>query len=142
VFVTRGKLDRQIATGHPLDATVALTLRARQLTRPRARQQIARHLRETIDYVDRRGSRPIISSVVIERTAVRTGRQAIMGLAERLEGTAPVEPAGIVLARALLTDGRSPLFNPHSELTVTEAVFEVQDALEGHPTIGFDAIAA
>jgi hypothetical protein len=107
VFLTRAKLDRQTAAGQPREATVALALRARQLTHPRTRQQIARNLRETIDYVDRRGSRPIISPVVIEPTAVRAGRQAIIGLAERLEGTAPVEPAGIVLARALLTDGRS-----------------------------------
>ncbi|MGA2320984.1 MAG: hypothetical protein ABSG95_09635 [Solirubrobacteraceae bacterium] len=142
VFVTRGKLDRQIAEGRPCEATAALTLRARQLTHPRTRQQIARSLREIIDYVDRHGSRRVISSVVIAPAAVRTGRRAILGLAERLEGTAPVNPRGVVLVRALLTDGLSPLFNPYSERTVTEAVFEVQEALEGHPTIEFDAVAA
>jgi hypothetical protein len=40
-----------------------------------------------------------------------------------------VSARGVVLARALLTDGRSPLFNPFCERTVVEAVFDVQDAL-------------
>jgi hypothetical protein len=141
VYVTRGKLDRQIATGRPCESTAALALRARQLTDPRTQQQIARNLRGSIEYVYRRGSRRVISAVVVEQAAVRTGRHAIFGLAERLEGTAPVNPRGVVLARALLTDGLSPLSNPNCERTVAQAVREVQDALERHPTSGFDAVA-
>jgi len=142
VYVTRGRLDRQIAAGCPGEATAALALRARQLTDPRTRREIALNLRGIIDYVDRRGPPRVISSVVIEPPAARTGRCAIVELAERLDGWAPVSPRGIVLARALLTDGLSPLFNPHCGRTVTEAAREVQDALEEHPTIGFDAFAA
>jgi hypothetical protein len=141
-FLTRGKLDRQIAAGRPCEATAALALRARQLTDARTQQQTARELRGVIDYVDRRSSRAVISTVVIDPPAVRTGRQAILELAKRLEGTAPVTPRGVVLARALLTDGLSPLFNPHCERTVAEAACEVQDALDGHPVGAFDAIAA
>jgi hypothetical protein len=84
----------------------------------------------------------MISPVVIEPGAVRAGRQAILRLAQQLDGTAPVSPGGVVLARALLTDGRSPLFSPHCERTVTQAAEEVEDALEGPHTIGFEAIAA
>jgi hypothetical protein len=142
VFVMREKLDRQIAAGSPCGSSAALSLRARQLTDPRTRQQIARKLRGMVDYVYRVRSRTVLSAVLVEPAAVRGGRSVILGLAERLEGTAPLTPRGVVLARALLTDSLSPLFNPYSERTVAQAVGEVEDALGGHPTIGFDAVAA
>jgi hypothetical protein len=142
VFVARGRLDRQIVAGRPCESSAALALRARQLTDPRTRRRIANDLRGIVDYVHRRGSRRVISAVVIEPAAVRTGRQAILELARRLEGTARVSPSGVVLAAALLTDGRSPLFSPHSERTVAPAVSEVHDALEGLPIVEFDALAA
>lgn len=142
VFVTRGRLDRQLAAGHPYEGVAELALRARQLTDPRAQREIARNLRGIVDYVERRGSRRVISSVVIEPGAVRRGRLAILELAGQLERAAAVNPRGIVLARTLITDGLSPLFNPHSEQTVTEAAHDVQEALEDRPTHGFDLIAA
>ena len=142
VFVTRGRLDRQIAAGHRCEGTAELALRARQLSDPRTQQELARNLRGIIDYVDRRGSRKVISSVILERAAVRRGRRAILDLAEQLERAAPVNPRGIVLARALVTDGLGPLFNPHSERTVTEVAQEAQDALEEPLAIGLDIVAA
>ena len=142
VFVTRAKLDRRIVAGEPHESSAALTLRAGQLIDPRARQRIARSLREIVDYVHRRGSREVISTAVIEPAAVRSGRRAILELARRLEGPAPVHPGGVVLAKALLTDGLSPLFNPHCERTVAQAVSEVHDALEGLPILEFDALVA
>jgi hypothetical protein len=141
VRLTRGRLDRQIAAGHPYDADAELTLRARQLTDPHTQQQIARNLRGIIEYVDRNSSRRVISSVVIAPRAVRTGKRAILDLAEQLERAAAVNPRGIVLAQRFVTDGLSPLFNPHSELTVTETAQKVQDALEEPPTIQFDIAA-
>jgi hypothetical protein len=143
VFLTRGRLDRQIADGRPCGATAQLALRARQLTHPRMRQAVARNFRGLVDYVDAVGSRLVISAVVIDRAAVNTGREAILGLAERLEGSAPATASGIVRARSLLTDGRSPLYNPHSERTVAEAIWDVVDELGTEPpAIGFDAVAA
>jgi hypothetical protein len=129
VYLTRGRLDRQLATGTVVGWSEALALRARQLTTIRARRRTADNLRGTVRYVDRTRSQPIISAVVIDRTAVSAGREAILGLAERLEGTAPVTARGMALVQALLTDSQSPLFNPHSDLTVTAAVWEVNDAL-------------
>jgi hypothetical protein len=64
---------------------------------------------------------------------VRRGRQAIVELAEELERAGAVNPRGIVLARALLTDGRSPLFDRYSEQTVTDAAREVHEALAKAP---------
>jgi len=78
---------------------------------------------------------------MIEPAAVRAGREAILGLAERLQSTTPLSARGVVLARALLTDGRSPLFNALSERTVIEAAFEVQDALGAAPGVEQQAAA-
>ena len=136
--MTRGKLDRQIVSGRPCESTAALALRARQLASPRTRSQIARELRDTVDYVDRSGPRPIVTAVVIEPAAVRAGRNAILGLAQRLEGSVPVQPRGVILARKFLTDGLGPMSDPNSERTVTEAIWEITEALEGHNASGFD----
>jgi hypothetical protein len=128
--MTRGKLDRELADGRPCESTPALALRARQLVSPRERRRLARDLRGAVAYVDRVDSRPTISAVVIDRAAVRSARQAIVRLAERLEGWAPVSPRGVALTRVLLTDGLSPLFNPNSEQSVIEAMWEIDDTLE------------
>jgi hypothetical protein len=130
VFLTRVKLDRSIADGSPHEVTPALALRVDQLTACRTRRRIASELRAVVEYADVNDSMPPrLSAVMIEPFAVRAGREAILGLAERLQSMAPPSARGVVLARALLTDGRSPLFNPFCERTVVEAVFDVQDAL-------------
>jgi len=142
VYLTRGRLARQIASGRSCDATAPLALRARQLTNRRTRKQIARQLREIVDYVDRVGSRRVISAVVIERGAVADGRKPLLRLAKRLERTAPISPKGIALAQTLLTDGLGPLFNRQSRLSVAEAVCVIEDALDGiAPAVGLDAVS-
>jgi len=109
-----------------------LNLRARQLVCRRARRGLARSLRDVVAYVDDDGSRRAFSTVAIRRGAVRADREAIVGLAERLETAAPVSAGGMVLASALLTDGvGSPLFNRYCGLTVAEAVWAVAEALAG-----------
>ena len=130
MYLSHGGLDRRIAAGRPIDASAALRLRAEQLTDHRARLRLARDLRGAVEYVDRLGSRRMISAVVIEPAAVIAGRQALLGLAERLERPSPVSPRGVGLVVVLLTDGLSPLFNPRAGRTVVEAVWEVADALE------------
>lgn len=79
VYLTRGRLDRQIAAAHPGDRTAALALRTRQLTDLRTRRKVARNLRSVVDYVDRLGSRRDFSAVVIDREAVADGRQRYYG---------------------------------------------------------------
>jgi hypothetical protein len=129
VCVTRPWLDRRIAAGADC-ATSALELRAAQLASVRTRRRLARELRGLVEYAERVRSRPAYSAVVIDRRAVSRGRHAILGLAERLEGQAPVSPRGITLVRRLLTDGLGPLFNPHSQQTVIQVVWNLEDALD------------
>jgi hypothetical protein len=130
VCVTRGTLDREIAAGRVYESSPALALRARQLVEPATRRQIARSLRDIVAYVERSASRRVFSAVVLEPTAVRRAHHSILGLAERLEGPARVHPAGVARAQVLITDGLSPLFNKNSPRTVTQAIYDVQDALE------------
>jgi hypothetical protein len=130
VFMSRGKLDREIVAGRSYQPAAALELRARQLTSSRAQRRAADNLRGVVEYVDRLGSRPVFSAVVICRAAVSGGREPIFGLAERLEKAAPVTARGMVLARELLTDGStSPLFSPASPRTVAQAIWNISDAL-------------
>ncbi len=130
VRLTRSQLDRQIATGEPRVTNAALALRAQQLVSARTRLALARDLRRVVDHVERPRSPSLLSAVVIEPRTVSRGRHALLGLAERLEAAGPVDPAGVVLVRRLLTDGCSPLFNINSEQTVIQAVWNIEDALQ------------
>jgi hypothetical protein len=127
VRLGRGGLDRQLADAPVCDLTRALALRSRQLTDRRTRQELARSLREIVDRVE--APPRLMSADVIDRAAVRVGREPLLGLAERLEASGPVNPRGVALAKMLLTDGLSPLYNRFCERSVTEAVWEIQDDL-------------
>lgn len=129
VQLARGSLDRQIARGVALADTPALALRARQLAAESARRSLAADLRHVVSYAERVESRTPLSAVMLEPARVRAGRGAILRLAERLEAPAPVSPQGVALARVLLTDAASPLFDRDSERTVTEASCIADDAL-------------
>jgi hypothetical protein len=134
VYLTRGSLDRQIARGVALARTPALTLRAHQLAAESVRRSLAADLRHAVSYAERVESRTPLSAVMLEPARVRAGRGAILRLAERLEQDAPVSPQGVALARVLLTDAASPLFDRDSERTVTEASCIADDALvSGEP---------
>jgi hypothetical protein len=143
VCLKRARLDREIARGRSCEATSALNLRGRQLVERETRTRAAGSLREIVDYADRARHGPVFSAVVIDCRAVRAGREAILGLAERLESSALVSARGVASIQILLTEGHeSPLFNPHCRRTVVEAVWEAADLLGADaPTTGFDAVA-
>ncbi|MHB8241414.1 MAG: hypothetical protein ACYDHN_05435 [Solirubrobacteraceae bacterium] len=142
VLATRARLDREIVAGGLCEATDALALRTSQLTDARNQRQIAANLRRIVAYADRPESAGASSAVVIAPPAVRSGRDALLGLAQRLEQGEPVSPRGIVLAQRMLTDGLSPLFDPVCRQTVTQAAHEIYWALDELPATGFDALAA
>jgi hypothetical protein len=139
VYLTRGRLDRRLANPQSLRADERLALRAGQLTDPVNQRRIARDLRRVIDYADRQRSGAAISAVVIDSPSVRRGRRALAELAEQLERAGAVEPRGVVMAEALLTDGSSPLFNRHADRTVARAVRDIREALDGRPLAAHSA---
>jgi len=112
------------------------------LSDPRIRRRLAGCFRGIVAYADRDGH-PLFSAVVVDRVAVRADREAILGLAERLDAEDPVNPRGIVLAGRLLTDGiGSPLYNRRCGRTVAAAIWEISDALgdDDPPTVVFDFV--
>ncbi|MEA2198886.1 MAG: hypothetical protein QOJ25_2937 [Solirubrobacteraceae bacterium] len=130
VWLRRPRLDRELARGRGYKTSPALALRARQLVETSTRRRAARNLRDIVNYAERAAAGRIISAVVIERAAVRAGREALLGLADRLDGTAPVSPRGVARVQILLTDGcESPLFNPHTGYTVVDAVWQAAELL-------------
>lgn len=130
VFLTRRSLDRQIVAGDTCDAP-ALELRVRQLTNLRSQQAAARSLRRVVGHVDRLGAGPDLSAAVIDRAAVSASREAILGLADRLDRAGAVSPRGMVLARELITEGAtSPLYGTEGGRVLTKALWEISDALE------------
>jgi hypothetical protein len=132
VCLTRRMLDSQIAAGRPYGLSPVLLLRAAQLTHPRTRRRVARKLRRLVDYADRLGPRPHVARFVLDRAglSVMAGREAFLGLAERLEGGAPVCPKGVVLARGLLNGAsRRELGDPHLGRGIAERVWDVADVL-------------
>jgi hypothetical protein len=129
VFVSRRRLDRQIAAGDAGDAP-ELALRARQLTRPHSQRVLARSLRRVIKHVDAVGRGPNLSPVLVDRGAVSANRQAILGLADRLDRAGDVSSRGMVLVTDLLTDGAaSPLYRTGGGRALAEAIWGISDAL-------------
>ena len=129
VRLGRNGLDHQIACGRRCDDTPALALRARQLTDRELRRSTAGTFRRLVDFADRVGPDRVMSAVVVDRSSVAMGREAILGLAERLEGPVPVSARGMAMARQLVVDGTSPLFGRRRGFTLLDAVWAVADAL-------------
>jgi hypothetical protein len=132
VRLTRGSLDGQIADKRPYGFSATLLLRARQLTHPRTRRRVARELRRSVEHADRVGARPAVSRFIVAGSVVleMAARDAILALADRLEGPVSVCPRGVVLARMLLADGlRGDLVNPWLGPTVAESVWGIADVL-------------
>jgi hypothetical protein len=128
VAITRWRLDHQIADGRPCDCTPAHTLRARQLTQRDTRRKLAGELRSVAR------SRPALSTTATNRTQLNTGQEALVRLADELEGPCPVSARGVALAQALLTDGvGSPLFSVWCEPAAVHAVRKVGALLVADP---------
>jgi hypothetical protein len=72
----------------------------------------------------------LCSAVPLSRRSVLPWREALLGLAERLEDPAPVNPCGVARTLMLLTDGGGPLYNPRPARTMAYAVWWIADGLQ------------
>jgi hypothetical protein len=127
VQLRRGRLDHQIADGFDPEAFEDRALRARQLASVSARRKVARSLREVVRAADRPAV--ISSAIPVSRVAVTRWREAVLGLAERLEGPEPVNPCGVARALVLLTSGSGALYDPGAASSMGEAVWWIADGL-------------
>jgi hypothetical protein len=131
VHLHRGRLDHQIAEGFDPAAFEDRALRAVQLAGLPARRRVARSLRGVVRAADQPA--PLSSAVPVWRPTVLPWRQALLGLAERLERPEPVNPCGVARALIVLTDGAGPLYVREAARSVGEAVWWIADGLDPCP---------
>lgn len=102
-------LDRELAEGWAPESCRALARRARALTRPDVREQLARSLRR----LERDASRPAaprICRAPVERDEIEDASYELRLLASRLTAPSQVAPRGVAQVRLLLSDGSGPLY--------------------------------
>ena len=128
--MSRGRLDRGLADGFPPQAFDDLSLRAAQLANPATRRRVAGSLRRLVRQAELPAPARLVSAVPVCRWSVHRWREGLLGLAERLDDPAPVDPCGVARALVLLSDGASPLYNPHEARGMGQAVWWVADGLQ------------
>ncbi len=129
VLLRRGALDRQLSDGLAAEGSEDRALRARQLGDAHTRRRLARSLRGLIEDSELPATERLSAAVPVCRRAVLPCRQALLGLAERLERTDPVNPCGVARVRVLLTDGGSPVYDPHPARSMSDAIWWIADGL-------------
>jgi len=129
VQLHKARLDQQLAEGFGPDPLEDRALRARQLTSPRARRRLARSLRARVKDAERPAAPRLSAAVPLSRRAVRSWRESLLGLAERLERPDPVNPCGVARVLVLLTDGTGPLYNLGAADRMSDAVWWIADGL-------------
>jgi hypothetical protein len=122
-LVRSSELDRRLAAGVPPGFKRRADLRARRLLLPLPRRRMASSLRRLVHDADR----PRASVCVPSRPSMCS---TLEKLADRLDGTQPVDVRGVALTRLLLTDGAGLLYFPHGEAEVTTAVATAMAALD------------
>lgn len=128
VLMSHFRLDHELADGRPASASDDRALRAAQLVDPATRRKVARSLRRTVADARGRRLRGFSSSVPTQYGAVNRCRDAMLGLAERLERPEPMSANAVAQVLVLLTDGNEPLYNPSSRRSLDEAIWAVMDA--------------
>jgi hypothetical protein len=129
----RWQLDRQLADGCGADGREDRALRARQLADRRTRRQLARALRGAVVDADRPPHALQCAAVPVFRRAVLPMREALLGLADRLDRPGQVNPCGVARTRLLVTDGAGPLYNPAPARTLGEMIWWIADGLQPCP---------
>lgn len=131
VRLHRARLDAILAEGADPAASPELQLRARQLTRPSHRQALAAGFEKALAAAE--GPRPRFSSAVAPaKYEVRAARAALLELCQDLRERPTVAPAGMALARQLLTDGTSPLYIESRNDALWHALRRATAALDAH----------
>lgn len=133
VQLHRGRLDLQVAEGFGPDPAEDRALRASQLAGMRVRRRLARSLRAHVKDAERTLPPVLTAAVPLSRRVVRSWRESLLGLAERLERPDPVNPCGVARVLVLLTDGTGPLYEPGAADRMSEVVWWIADGLALDP---------
>ena len=112
------------------DTSEDCALRARQLTEPTSRKRIACSLRGVVGDAENPRAALLGSTAPVRSNIVVLWREALLGLAERLEQTDSLNSLGLARAQVLLTDGTGPLYDPASRQSLGEAIWWIADGLQ------------
>jgi hypothetical protein len=129
VLLHRWRLDRGLADGCARDRPADRAWRARQLSDPATRRELACSLRRVVAEADR----PTVSAlnaVTVHRRAVAPWREALLGIAELLERPLAVSAGGVARVAVLLSDGLGPLYSPCAARSLGDAVWWIADGLQ------------
>jgi hypothetical protein len=110
-WLSRRRLDRALAAGAAPSSSL-LRQRARKLTGARMRELVASSVERAVSRAEHPNP-PLSSAVPVSATAVREAKPALLSLAFALRDPDPVSPQGVARAWRLVTDGGSPLYDPH-----------------------------
>jgi hypothetical protein len=120
--------DRLLLTGADPAASPSLRRRARALAGRRHRQRLANGLERAVAEA-RAAPAPFTAAVPVRRDEVLATRGLMLELAARIRETDGRHPAGLILARRLLTSGDGPLFAPSAPGALRDAVVDAMVAL-------------
>lgn len=122
------RLDQALAAGASPGSSAALTLRAKTLTAPGKRRDLAAALRR----IARKEVAPAVTGLRLaaERPQVGEARSELESLARRLADSDPVAPQGVALTQVLLTDGAGPLLWERSREDLCGRLRQALGALE------------
>jgi hypothetical protein len=124
--------DRLLLSGADPATSPSLRRRARALAGRRRRQCLANGLERAVAEVCAPPA-PFSAAVPVQREEVLAIRGLMLELASRIRETDGRHPAGLILARRLLTSGEGPLFAPSAPGALRDAV---TDALIGLRDVG------
>ena len=126
------RLDAELAAGASPDASVALSLRARELTSMCSRRAFARSLRRI---VARAVAPPAVVPLVVpaRRLPVLDASSQLERLEQGLLGQGPVSVRGVALTKLLLSQGDGPLYGRRGGEDVGRLVQRIARALTIEP---------
>jgi hypothetical protein len=119
-------LDASLAAGDPPESSRLLAARARDIVSLRRRRSIAGSWEHVLrvarraQWARRAGSPSAAVPICADR--VVAAEPAIRDLMSRLAAPLPVPARGVAMARVLLTDANSPVYNRRAGVALTDAV--------------------
>jgi hypothetical protein len=109
------------------DASELIRWRCDELTSQATRDALRREIERLLTGLD---ARKLPGATPLRRPALRANEPLLREIALRVGGSRPVSARGILLARALLRDGSSPLYAEDAALLLPRALARVRGALE------------
>jgi hypothetical protein len=130
----QARLDGDLADGADPATDPLRAHRARQLTKLRLRRRIASSIECVMEEAD--GDwHGMSSEAPVQYGFVRVAQPALQTLVDTLATDGPVDPRGVALSIALLTDTSGPLYRAESSDALARAALSAVDALRDgrHP---------